>query len=148
MGKALKQTAIVAMFGLLVIGMAFFALLQIQGPSPLTLEQLRLGMSLTEARDTMPGRDWTTRVDTTGDVIVESEGAQLHFHEGMLVAAMLDLAASASDAHGPSLEVTEFAVLRRSDRGPTGVHAELISRSCPTHRHLVAQILGNADESR
>lgn len=148
MPKALKQTAIVALFGLLVIGIAFFALLQIQGPSPLALDQLRLGMTLTEARDAMPGRDWTTRVDTTGDVVVESEGAQLHFHEGMLVAAMLELAASSPDADGPALEVTEFAVLRRSDRTATSVHAELISRSCPTHQQLVAQILENAGESR
>ena len=148
MPKALKQTTIVALFGLLVIGMAYFALLQIQGPSPLTLDRLRLGVTLTEARDAMPGRDWTTRVDTSGDVIVESEGVQLHFHEGMLVAAMLDLAASSPDAQGPSLEVTDFAVLRRSDRTSTSVHAELISRSCPTHQQLVAQILENAGESR
>lgn len=148
MHQALRQTAIVGLFGLLVIGTAFFALLQIQGPSPLALGQLRLGMTLTEARDAMPGRNWTTRVDTTGDVVVESEGAELHFHEGMLVAALLDLAATSPEAEGPSLEVTDFAVLRRTPRTPSGVYAELISRSCPTHREIVSQILENADTSR
>ena len=148
MPKALRQTAIVALFGLLVIGTAFFALLQIQGPRPLALGQLRLGMTLTEARDAMPRRDWTTRVDTTGDVIVEGEDAELHFHEGMLVAAMLELASTSPDAEGPPLEVTDFAVLRRTVRTPTRVYAELISRACPTHREMVTQILENADRSR
>jgi hypothetical protein len=139
--ESVKRGAALALFGLLTIGTAFYALVQIQGPSPLSVANVRLGMTLTEARNAMPGRAWTTRVDTSGDVVVEAEDVALHFHEGMLVAALLDRPSSSPDASGPPLQVTDFALLRRSDRPGARVHVELISRTCPTHRDLVAQIL-------
>ena len=145
MRDAIRRTALVALFGLLVIGIAFYALIHIQGPGPLGLGRLRLGMSLTEARDALPRPGWTTRVAASGDVVVESEGAELHFHEGMLVAARLNLPGEAADALGPRLEVSEMAVLRRSDRGAGRVEVELVSRTCPTHRDLVTRILQDGE---
>ena len=141
MRDSVKRGAALALFGLLTIGTAFYALVQIQGPPPLSVANVRLGMTLTEARNAMPGRAWTTRVDTSGDVVVEADDAALHFHEGMLVAALLDLPPSSPEASGPSIQVTDFALLRRSARRGAQVHVELISRTCPTHREVVAQIL-------
>lgn len=67
--------------------------------------------------------------------------AIFEFHQGMLVAIRLQVAAETPEAQGPALEVTPARVLTRKKEPSGGVSVTALSRTCPAHATEVAQLL-------
>lgn len=118
----------IALSGTAVVGAVIARLEAMSAPVP-SVHGIRLGASPDDVRDRRAGEGWTTRVSTGGDLVLERPGETYEFHEGLLVAATVEIAEVDS---GPPREITPSSVLVR-DRTAAGTRVRLVSRECPTH---------------
>lgn len=113
---------------------------------------LRLGDTPARARDRFePGSRGAFRGEAMGEDFAlvwepaadgDVRSARLEFHDAMLVALRLRLRASAPEAEGPALQVTEGSILTR-ERSRGHVELTWIARSCPTHADEVRRRLAS-----
>lgn len=125
-----------------VTGVVLDRLESLSAPVP-TVLGLRLGASVDEVRERRAGEGWTTRVDQSGDLVVERPDEVYGFHEGLLVAVDVVLAGGAADAVGPDRVISPGSVLARERAGVDRVRVRLVSRTCPTHRELADRLVGD-----
>jgi hypothetical protein len=133
-----RRLAILASIVLLSVAMTGVALNRLErmsAPLPSVLG-LRLGARVEDVREARGNEGWTTRVDQTGDLVLERPDERYDFHEGLLVAVDVRLDATSRDAAGPAIEVTAASVLAREST-PSGARVQLVSRTCPTHSAAV-----------
>lgn len=122
-----------------VTGVVIERLEAMSAPVP-TVLGLRLGATPDEVRASRGGEGWTTRVDQTGDLLLERDGEHYSFHEGLLVAVDVLVRLGDPGADGPAREVSVGSVLAR-DASPPSVRIQLVSRTCPTHTATVDRLL-------
>lgn len=112
---------------------------------------IRLGDSLSMTRDHFrapaggtwtssaapePVLAWAPAAGTPSPV----SSARFEFHDGMLVAARLELRPDADAARGPGLELGRSSVIAR-EPSAEGTRITLISRDCPEHAAEVRRLL-------
>lgn len=131
----------IVLTGAAVVGMLIDRLEAMSAPIP-SIRGVRLGMTSDEIRTLRSGGGWTTVVDASGDLALERPGERYEFHEGLLVAATVELAHGEAEASGPARSVSSGSVLVRQTT-QSGARLRLVSRVCPTHadeaRRLVEQ---------
>jgi hypothetical protein len=121
----------IALTGAAVVGAVLERLEAMSAPVP-TVRGLRLGLTPDEVRAQRTGGEWTTRAEASGDLTLERAGERYEFHEGLLVAATVDLATHDPESAGPARLLSPGSVLVRQPTG-SGVRLRLVSRDCPTH---------------
>lgn len=122
-----------------------------RGGAPSELWGVRLGDSLATARERFRAPGPGTWTSTPGDdpalgwapasSASPVASARFEFHDGMLVAARLELARSAESADGAPLEISRAAVVSREPAGDR-TRVTLLSRACPEHAAEVKRVLG------
>ncbi|MBN8613133.1 MAG: hypothetical protein J0L92_21255 [Deltaproteobacteria bacterium] len=138
--RRLAILASIVLVSIAMTGVALDRLERMSAPLPSVLG-LRLGARVEDVREARGDEGWTTRVDQTGDLVLERAEERYDFHEGLLVAVDVRLDAAAPDASGRALEVTPASVLARETL-PNGARVQLVSRTCPTHAATADLLLG------
>jgi hypothetical protein len=128
--------ASIALSGTAIVGAVLARLEAMSAPVP-SVHGLRLGVTPEDVRQRRAGEGWTTQVSASGDLVLERPGEVYEFHEGMLVAATVEV--DQSDP-GPAREITPTSVLVR-DRTGSRTRLRLVSRGCPTHAEEAARLV-------
>lgn len=130
----------IALTGAAAVGAVLDRLEAMSAPVP-TVRDVRLGMTPDEVRARRGGGEWTTLVEASGDLALERPGERYEFHEGLLVAVTLELAATDPEARGAGRMLSPGSVLVRQPT-ESGVRVRLVSRDCPTHVDEARRLAG------
>lgn len=149
-----RSRLIPAVFGALVaLGAVAAWTVHARGGATTDVWGVRLGDSLSMTRDHFrapAGGAWTSSA-APEPILAWAPGsaspspvasARFEFHEGMLVAARLELRSDAEAAQGPSLEIGRSSVLARETLADR-TRLTLISRDCPEHAAEVRRLLAH-----
>lgn len=117
---------------------------------PLTEYRVRLGMTPADVRATFaaPSADASQwRVDSSGETALEWRGGnrffRFEFHNAQLMAVRARVESRDPSTHGPSLEVSTAAVLRRLAREDGRVELTLLARDCPSHAEEARRLINS-----